>query len=237
MKEKEFKVPKRKQPIFTPIKGILKLFFRKPKIINLAGELQEKAIILPNHSAKFGPLCLDMYFPLFNVKWAAHEMTEGYKARRKYLKEVFYMQKQGNGRFKASVKATFEALFSTFFYKGVKCIPSYADTRLMSTFKHSVKVLDSNSAIMIFSENSNSGYFDELTQFFPGFVMLSKFYFQKEGEDLPVYPCYYHLKKRIMVIGKPYYVNEMLKSGMNKFEIAEKLKNAVNELFFTYCAD
>ena len=72
-----------------------------------------------------------------------------------------------------------------------------------------VKVLDATMSVMIITENSNNGYKDVLTELFSGFVLLAEKYYRYSGQDIPVIPVYYCVKKRIMVIGKPGYVHEM----------------------------
>ena len=102
MKKNKPYTPPRRQPFFSFIKGILRLFLRKPKkIINLAGELNPRSILLANHNAKKGPLYLELYFPLFHCVWGAGEMLGTYKDRFHYLRDVFYMQKRGFNKFVA----------------------------------------------------------------------------------------------------------------------------------------
>lgn len=238
-KKKEYVVPSRRQPIYSVFKAFIRVFFRKPKqIINLSGkELAEKAIVLSNHSAKSGPPALDMYYPRFNVKWGAHEMFGNYRERRAYLKDILYIKKCKKNRFHAAFMATILAVFNPPVYKGMKMIPTYTDYRLRQTIKDSIKVLDANASIMIFPENSNDGYKEVLTEFFPGFVMLSERYYKLRGEDLPIYPMYYHIKKRIMVIGEPVYMQELVKQGLDRYEIAEFFCQKVNDLFAKYIKD
>lgn len=238
MKKNKPYTPPRRQPFFSFIKGILRLFLRKPKkIINLAGELNPRSILLANHNAKKGPLYLELYFPLFHCVWGAGEMLGTYKDRFHYLRDVFYMQKRGFNKFIAGFLATFEAIFSPFIYKGMKVLPTYTNGKLLGTINKSVNALNSDAAVMIFPEDSNDGYFEKMTQFFPGFVLLSQIYYQKTGEDIPVYPVYYHLKKRILCIGEPCYVQEYVKQGLKRNQIAEILKDKVNDLYNTYCTD
>ena len=234
MKETRFRVPRKKQPFFSLVKLLLRPFYRKPKLL-LAEPLQEKCILVANHSAKSGPMGLELYLPLFSVKWGAHEMLEGYSARRKYLKEVFYMQKMGYGRVRAGAIAAFEAVFSKMVYRGVKVIASYPDARLIRTLRQSEKVLSENVAVVVFPENSDGGYFEEMTEFHPGFVLLAQYYLEKTGEDLPVYPCYYHTKKHIMAVGKAESANALLARGMTKEEVAAHFKDRVNALFREFC--
>ncbi len=236
-KKKEFN-PNKKQPFFTAIKALLRLIFHKPKkIINLAGEIAPKSILLANHSAKVGPLYLELYFPLKHTVWGAGEMLGGYKSRYRYLRNIFYIQKRGFNKFFATIAAAFEAFFSVFFYRGMRVIPSYRDFRLLGTINKSLISLNCDVPVMIFPENSDNGYFNVMAEFFQGFVLLAQAYKHKTGEDIPVYPIYYHTIKRIMCIGKPCYVNQLLSDGLNRAQIAELLRDKVNELYYTYCID
>ena len=233
----KFKLPSRKQRVFSIFKWIVSPFFKAKNIINLNEDLPKKAIVVSNHSAKKGPMALELSYPNFNVKWGAHEMLGNYKSRYNYLRNVLYIQKLGKKKFPATVKALFEALFSVFIYKGMKFIPTYTDMRFMNTLKYSMQVLDSNASVLIFPEDSSKGYFDELTSAFPGFVMLAERYYKKTGEDVPVIPAYYYKKGSKVVIGKPLYVQNLIKEGLNTAEIAEKFKNEINSLYKTYCID
>ncbi len=228
---------RKKQPFFKFIKCILRLFVRKPKkVINLAGELTPRSILLANHNAKIGPLYLEMNFPLYHCLWGAGEMLGNYKERFHYLRDVFYVQKRGFNKFIATVIATFEAFFSIMFYKGMRVLPTYHDGRLLGTINKSIRAINDDVAVMIFPENSDEGYFEEMTQFFPGFVLLAQAYYRKTGVDLPVYPVYYHIKKRILCIGEPCYVHELIEKGLTRDQIAELMKDKVNELYHNYCA-
>ncbi len=204
-------------------------------MINLAGELDPRSILLANHNAKIGPLYLEMNFPLYHCLWGAGEMLGNYKERFHYLRDVFYVQKRGFNKFLATVIATFEAFFSIMFYKGMRVLPTYHDGRLLGTINKSIRAIKDDVAVMIFPENSDEGYFEEMTQFFPGFVLLAQAYYHKTGVDLPVYPVYYHIKKRILCIGEPCYVQELIAKGLSRDQIAELFKDKVNELYHNYC--
>ena len=237
-KQKEFKVFSRRQPIYKPFRVIMRLIFKKPQVINLAGEIPDKCIVLANHSAKSGPPCLDLYFPKKTAKWGAYQMFGNYQSRKAYLRDILYIQKCGKKPgFKTSFIASVLAVFNPMVYKGMWMMPTYPDGRFATTLRNSAKVLDANIPVMVFPENSNEGYKDVLTEFFPGFVMLAEKYYRATGEDVPVYPVYYSIKKRIMIIGKPMFVQDMVKEGLNRYQIAEKYCQAVNALYFEYVAD
>ena len=137
----------------------------------------------------------------------------------------------GVKKWKATLKAGFESIFSIYTYRGMKVIPTFPDARLRKTLHYSMQCLDEGFAISLFPEDSNEGYFDEMKHFFSGFVMLSEQYYKKTGEDLPVFPAYYGRKKKKIVVGKPLYVQDFVKQGLNRNEIAEKFRLEVNKLY------
>ena len=232
---KEFKVPSRKQPIFKVVRKILSwTIWRSIKVTVLPEKIDDRSILISNHYAKVGPMAYEIALPVFNVKWGAHEMLGNYRSRRNYLKNVFYIQKQGMSKGKAAFKATFEAVFSKMIYKGMKLIGTYPDGRLRETLRNSIKILEDNKAILIFPENSNEGYFDVMTSFFSGFVMLSEQYYRLHKVDLPVYPIYYNHKLRRMVVGYPSYVQQLYKEGLTREGVADYFCNEVNKLYYEY---
>ena len=94
-----------------------------------------------------------------------------------------------------------------------------------------MEILDDDKAILVFPEDSNEGYKEVITSFFSGFVLLSLQYYKKTNEDLPIYPIYYHKKKKVIIVGKPLFVQELISRGMNREQIAELFCNEVNNLF------
>ena len=177
-------------------------------MINLAGKIDDRCIVLANHSAKSGPAGLDFYFSKKTAKWGTYQMFGPYKMRMAYLKDILYIQKCVSKPFKASFMATILATVNHLVYRGMWMIPSYPDMRLKQTLRVSCDIINQDIPILIFPENSNEGYKDVLTEFFPGFIMLSENYYKDTGVDLPIYPVYYSVKKRIMIIDKPLYIQE-----------------------------
>ena len=150
------------------------------------------------------------------------------------MRDVLYIQKNGVNKFKATLKAGFEAIFSIFIYKGMKILPSYPDARLIKTLKYSMNMLNAGYAVSVYPEDSNKGYFKEMTHFFPGFVMLAQQYYKTTGEDLPVFPVYYGRKKKKIVVGTPLYVQDFVNQGLDREEIAEKFRLEVNQLYYDH---
>lgn len=231
---KEWKIPTRKQPVWRVVKTVLKPFF-KAKTVEFEGEkFPDKCIIVSNHNNKKGPMVYEVSLPVFHASWGAYQMLGSYKDRFHYLRDVLYIQKNGLSKFRATSKAWFEALFSIFFYRGMKILPSYPDARLRKTLQYSMTMLDNNMAVSVYPEDSSKGYFDEMTKFLPGFVALSQAYYKKTGEDVPVFPVYWGRKNNKIMVGKPLFVQDMVKEGLDKEQIADRFKDEVNRLYKTY---
>lgn len=233
-KQTQFKKFKRIQPFFTVVKAVLRLFFRKPEIMAVGDEIKEPCIFVANHESKGGPVIYELYLPYFHAKWGAHEMLENYSERRKYLRDVYYIQKKGCNKFRANVSASFEAFFSILFYRGMRFIPTYTDVRFLDTLSDSVDTLTDGTSVLIFPENSEEGYKEELSSFLPGFVALAEYYYGKTKRDIPVCPVYYHKKTNRMIIGQPEYVQPLKERGMKRAQIAEYFCGKVNSLFHDY---
>ena len=234
-KKSKLKSKYHKQPIWRGFAGLLRIFFKRPDIVNLAGKLPDKAIYVANHSAMAGPVIYNLYFPKAVSPWGAYPMLEGYKSRYKYLKNVYFIQKRGMNKFFASIHAFFEAFFSIWIYKGMKVIPSYPDGRMLKTIRRSVETLDNNRSVIIFPENSSEGYKDVLTSFSAGFVMLAERYGKLRNEEIPIYPVYYNKDKSKMVIGKPVTLSELKEQGFtDRKQIAGEMCRHVNDLYYNY---
>lgn len=229
-KERILGTPKKRGKFFTFFKGFLRIFTRKPKIINLNDKIEDRAIYLSNHSGSSGPFTLEMFFPKYFVPWGTYEMCGGYRDRWKYLYHVYLRQKKKVPAFFAFIAATVAACFTGMFYRGLQLVATYPDNRMLSTLRYTHRLLDEGRGILIFPENSSDGYKAVLEEFFAGFVLLAKTYFKHSGVDLPVYTVYWDKKANTMVIDKPEYCNALLKSGKTAKQVAEFFKDKANAL-------
>ena len=227
---KKFKVKRKKNCFDRFMIGLFKLFKGKHKIVNLNQEpLPEKCILLANHSNSGGPINYSMYFSGTMMMWGAHQMTENFKSRWNYSYHIFYRQKLGYGKFRSWIIATLLAIIAPLAYSVPGIIPVYYDMRVMQTFRNSIQCLNENKAVLIFPENSNEGYKDQLLEINPGFLELSKMYFKRCGIDLPIYPLRLDKKPKRIVIGKPLFYQELSKT-FSDTEIIEIFRNSMNVL-------
>ena len=239
--EDHLKQPKpfrlKRRPVFAIFRAvIMRILYRKPQVTVLE-EISQPCIFVGNHDAKRSPVIAELYLPVRTAKWGAYEMLCDYNTRRRYLRDVFYIKKQGYGKKLASFKAFFEAFFSLFIYRGMNFLPTYADARLSRTLNESVEVLRSGMSVFIFPEDSDGGYREVMEKFFPGFVMLAEAYYRKTGTDIPIYPVYYHSGRNKLVTGAPRYAHALKAQGFNRGAVADILRDDVNNLLYGYIRD
>lgn len=228
---KQAKLKLKRGKIFTFLKKLLSIFKHKPKIINLSGEeLKDKAIYLGNHAGANGPMTYEMFFPKRLTPWGAHEMCEGIKSRWKYLYHVFYRQKLHWNKFRAFFVATVFCPFSILLYRAIGLIPTFTDMRFVNSLRASAQVLDANSALLIFPEDSTEGYKNPPDSFNPGFVALAKVYEKMSGDKVPVYVTYFDPKKRKITISKPFYVQDYFDNGETELSIAKMACDLMHSL-------
>ena len=236
MKKEKFVFKDRRQPVWAIVKVVMSIILgHKPKVINYNTEILDKSLLLSTHDNKFGPMYLSIYFPKKHAIWGAFQMTEGYKSRWHYLRDVLYMQKNHRGKFFSSIKATIEAIFSRLSYKGLMVIPSFPDVRLTITYRYSTTTIDNNLPVMVFPEDSDDGYFELLKAVHPGFIGMSKYYEKVKQEELPIYPVYTNIKKRLIIIGKKTTLKEIIAEvGPNNDDICKYMCNLINNLYLDY---
>ena len=227
-KIKHYVYTKKRQLVYGFFTNFMKLFLHKPKIINHNDEFPSNGLLVGPHMGKWGPFYMSQYLPGKFAVIGAHPMLGNYKDRWKYLRNVLYMQKQHKGKVFSTIKATFEAIFSKGMYKGMHVIPSYEDMRLLHTIHDAAHTMDNGLPVMIFPENSNLGYQRVLFNLHDGYITIANFISKKREKETPIYPFYVHVKRKVFVLGKPFYLSDF--KGKTNEEINKFTMDKVNEL-------
>lgn len=236
MAKKEYKVKTKRSFGFHILRGFLKIFLHKSKIVNITGcPLDKKAIFVMNHCGARGPMIFELWFPVRSSPWGAHEMCGNYKERWNYLYHVFYTQKLHWNKFRAFIVATLFAIISKWIYNSIGLIGTYTDARFITSLRSSIAVLNADLGVVIFPEDSTEGYKDKTLAFNNGFIQLSKAYFKREKQDLPVYSVYYDKKKNTFFIDEPLYINKMLED-MTEEEVSDVFLQKNHTLYDNYVA-
>lgn len=236
MKEKKNKAKNlnKRRPFFRGVKGIMRVFKHKPKVVSLCDELPAQAMFLSNHVGAMAPLTHELYLPVAFKFWGTYEMCGNYKSLYNYLSKIYFYQKKGIPKFLSKVIAVIATPIMHGIYKGMQIIPTYPDARMKGTIDKSLKEFKEGRSILIFPEDSHDGYHDVLTHYFHGFLTLAKYAFEKLKLNLPIINMYYYKKKNTLLIDKPKFYVDLVKSGKTNEEIAEDFKNRANEMFLSF---
>ena len=221
--------PGQRKKWFRCVKGILRLFIKKPRFVFLGEEFPQSSLVLSNHIGARAPLTLECYFPHPFRFWGTYEMNSSLKEVYKYLSEIYFHQKKHWKLFWSKLFCLIAAPVAFLFYRGLTLISTYRDHRFRNTLKESIKTIEAGATLVIFPEDSSKGYFNTITGFFSGFVMLANVLYKK-GYDMPIFVTYLRKKEKIYVVDKPILYSELLKTGMDKNQIALMLKERCNEL-------
>ena len=226
MKQKERKYRK---PGFRLLKKIMRLFIKPSKFCYLGEKLGERGIVLSNHVDSSAPLAFELYGPKNIRFWGAYQMNSGLIKLYKYQTKVYYHEKKHWNLFLARLFCLIASPLTYIFYRGLRLINTYPDARLRRTLNESIEAINDGYNVIIFPENSEKGYLDELEGFHAGFMLLVNLC-MKKGIDVPVYVSYYKKSEKTYIIDKPIMLSKLLESGEEKEIIAERLCKRCNEL-------
>ena len=222
---------KKKHFLFDKVKCVLRVFKKKHQVIYLGDKVERSSIVLSNHVGASGPLSWELY-PEFPFRfWGTFEMNSDFKTMYHYLSKIYFHQKKHWPLWISRIFCLIATPVMKGMYKGLEVISTYSDMRLKGTIGTSVEVLKEGHNIVIFPEDSSHGYFDKMTKFFPGFLLLAKTCY-RNGIDTPIYVAYYSKAKKKMVIDKPIKYSELIKKyeGLSFDDIAQKMLERCNQL-------
>lgn len=220
-----------KRPFFRFIKSIVRLFIKKPTFVNEEYISNDPCLYISNHVASSGPTKYELYLPTNFQMMGAHEMCGSLKQRWNYLFKVYFHQKRNVPKWISAVIATIITPFMIMFYKGMQIIPIYNDGRFKKSINIAIETLEKNISLLIFPENSNEGYFDELRGFHGGFWLIAREYHRKTGKDLKIINMYYSKKNKKIIVDEPLSYVELSKELKNHKEASAYFLEKTNNLY------
>ena len=218
---------KKRTKFYNFIRKIIAFFNGKYKFYGLEN-ITEPSVIIGNHSQMSGPLVAELSFPLPKETWVAGQMIN-VKEIPDYAMQDFWGHR--SKKFKWFYKILSKLIARPFAYciSGADVIPVYKDSRILVTFKDSVRALLDNKNLIIFPEE-HSAYNEIINNFQLNFIEIAKIYFSKTGKRLPFIPMYIAPKLKKVVIGKPIYYNNELSLIENKEVISKYLMDEITSI-------
>ncbi len=230
--EERERLIQRRHPVFGATKAIVRLFVKRPRVLDLSSLGQMPALYLANHSSAAGPFKLELFLPRDFVFWGVHQMCGSFRERKHYLYHVFYRQKLKWSKGPAMLMAYLFGFIVGMFYRGAAVIPTYQDGRFRKTLEISVRAVGNGKSVVVFPENSQEGYYEMPVEYLAGFVLFARLYRKIRGEDLPICPLYYSKKSNTIIIGQPFYLGKIEEDldAASVTDIAEYFRQRTSEL-------
>ena len=220
---------KKRKGYFELMKKMMKGRYKKPKFVFLGEEINNSSIVLSNHEGTDAPMALEIYLDKPIRMWGAHEMNSGLVQMYKYQSRVYYHEKKHWNLFLARLFCLIASPLTNLFYSGLDLISTYKDGRFIKTIRESISSLKNGDNIVIFPEDSEKGYLEELEGFHAGFVLLCE-QCLKEGVDVPIFVSYFKKKENTYIFGKPIKYSQLKEKFQNRDQISAELCRLCNEL-------
>ena len=192
---------KKSSVLFKIIKWLVKMFYPKTLVEGAENLPDEPVIIVGNHSQMNGPIVGELYVPGEPYIWCAGEMMH-LKEVPAYAFQDFWSQKPKWTHPGYKLLSYIIAPLSVCIFNNARTIGVYHDTRILSTFKSTVKKLQEGKSVVIFPEQDVK-HNHIVCDFQDKFIDIAKLYYKKTGKELNFVPMYIAPKLKKLCFGKP----------------------------------
>ena len=214
--------------VYKFIRFWVQLFYPKIKIYGEENLTDGPTVIVGNHAQMNAPIACQLYFPGKVNIWTAGEMTN-LKEVPAYAYRDFWSGKPSYIRWFYKVLSYVVAPISVCIFGSADCIPVYHDSRLISTFRKSMSVLQDGERVIILPE-SYTPYSNIVWKFHDRFVDLGRMYYRKYKEEINFVPMYVAPKLKAIYLGKAIKYDPAAKSENERERITVYLMDEITDI-------
>lgn len=187
--------------IYRGIKWLVRVCYPRMEVVGTENLPEGPAVIVGNHAQMNGPIACELYLPGEHDTWCAGEMMN-LKEVPAYAYRDFWSQKPWYSRWFYRLLSYVIAPLSVCVFNNANTIGVYHDSRIISTFKNTVKRLQAGSRVVIFPEH-DAPHNQILCEFQDRFIDVAKMYHKRTGRELEFVPLYLAPRRKAMYLGKP----------------------------------
>ena len=187
--------------LFAVIRWLIKLFYPKTQVVGQEQLPEEPVVFVGNHCQMNGPIVGELYMPGEPYIWCAGEMMQ-LKEVPGYAFRDFWSQKPKWTHPFYKLLSYIIAPISVCVFNNARTIGVYHDTRIISTFKNTVKRLQEGSGVVIFPEHDVK-HNNIIYEFRDKFIDIAKLYYKRTGKALQFVPLYIAPKLKQLHLGQP----------------------------------
>ena len=214
--------------LFRVIKWLVRVFYIKYEVEGQENLPDEPCIVVGNHTQMHGPLASELYFPGYSYTWCAGEMMH-LKEVPEYAFTDFWSQKPKYTHPVYKLLSYLIAPLAVCIFNNANTIGVYHDSRIITTFKETVKRLNEGASVVIFPEHDVK-YNNIVYEFQEGFVDVARLYYKRTGKEPAFVPMYIAPKLHKMYLGKPIRYNAAAPKGEEPKRICSYLMDEITQI-------
>ena len=214
--------------LYKIIKEAVSFIYPRMEVIGTENLPEEAAIIVGNHTQMNGPICAELYCPGKHYTWCAGQMMH-LKDVPEYAFRDFWSQKPKWTHPWFKLLSYLIAPLSVVVFNNAHTIGVYHDTRLIGTFKNTIKRLQEGNHVVIFPEHDVK-YNHIIYDFQVKFIDVAKLYYKKTGKQVSFVPLYIAPKLKTMYFGKPIRFNPDVPIAEERKRICDYLMREITEI-------
>ena len=214
--------------IYRIVYGLVKLFSPKTEVLGAENLPDDACIIVANHAKMNGPIVGQLYYPRKRLIWCAAQMQK-LREVPAYAYQDFWSGKPRSVRWLYKLLSYIIAPLSVCIFNHADVIPVYHDSRVMNTFRQTVKALEEGTDIIIFPEKLEKEN-PILYAFQENFVDVAKLYYKRTGKKVAFVPMYLAPALRQAHIGKPVSFDPDTPIREERTRICRQLHDAITDI-------
>lgn len=193
--------PKKVTITYKILAWFVRLFTPKMKTIGAENLADAPVLIVGNHCQMYGPIACEFYLPVDRYTWCAGQMMK-LKEVPEYAFRDFWSFKPKHIQWFFRLASYLIAPVSVCIFNNANTIPVYRDTRIVSTFKETIRKLQDGTSVVVFPEH-NVKHNHIIYDFEDKFIDIAKLYYKKTEKALNFVPLYIAPKLKQMHLCKP----------------------------------
>lgn len=214
--------------MFGIIVPIVRFFFGKNDIEGIEKIPKTDAIIVANHCQMAGPLVAELYMPKHIYTWCAGDMMT-LSSVPSYAFSDFWSQKPRWTHPLYRILSYTIAPLAVCLFNNARTIAVHRDTRVLGTFKKTIKFLEEGKNILIFPEKDEK-YNNIIYTFQENYIDLAKLYYKKTGRAIHFVPLYIAPTMRKSFVGESTAFNPEADFAEEKKRINTYLTNEITSI-------
>ncbi|MBQ6848222.1 MAG: hypothetical protein IJO62_04865 [Clostridia bacterium] len=219
---------KKISPLYKAVKWFVWLFSPKFKVEGAENLPDEATLLVGNHSQMYGPIACEFYIPGKHYTWCAGEMMN-IKTVPAYAFSDFWSQKSKWTHPFYRLASYIIAPLASLIFNNANTIGVFRDTRILSTFKTTVKRLNEGNNVVVFPEHDVK-YNNIVYDFQDKFIDIARLYYKKTGKALSFAPLYIAPNLKKMYIGKSTTFNPELPMDGERERICKYLMCEITKI-------